>query len=484
MRDVRGWIGTGVLVLGVGVLGWWARGNDAVEMQATVTDAAKAVAAGAVHGVQTDVSGRDIRVSGIADGPEERDALVAALNGVKGRRVVVDDLTVLDRVSPFTLNVTKAEGAALSATGHVPTEAVRGDLSGLLGDSAAGLTLAAGAPVGWADLAKAGIAALGPMNSGEMALADGALSVRGVVNGPAERDAAMAALAGMPQGAASVDLELLDDGTPPAYDLTFDAGNGARLSGKLPRGLSAEGIAGALGLTAVVSDAKTALLGDEGDLGLLGKLKAWLPRVETLRVQQGAEGATVAAGVAKGVNAEALREAMAADLGDAAALDVATATPSAEEGAERVNVLTGKRERLSGGYWLQIPEFAVGRATCQEVSDGVLTTRTVNFLSGSDQLDAGALEVLNEIASVVRECVVTGGLKAEIGGHTDSSGNADSNRRLSQLRAAAVRSALIERGVPREALVSKGYGADQPVADNETEEGRAKNRRTTVIWSE
>ena len=187
---MRGWIGTGVLVLGVGVLGWWARGNDAVEMQAAVTDAAKAVAAGAVHGVQTEVSGRDIRVSGIADGPEERDALVSALNGVKGRRVVVDDLTVLDRVSPFTLNVAKAEGGALSATGHVPTEAVRGDLSGLLGDSAAGVTLAAGAPAGWADLAKAGIAALGPMNRGEMALADGALSVRGVVNGPAERDAA------------------------------------------------------------------------------------------------------------------------------------------------------------------------------------------------------------------------------------------------------------------------------------------------------
>ena len=68
-----------------------------------------------------------------------------------------------------------------------------------------------------------------------------------------------------------------------------------------------------------------------------------------------------------------------------------------------------------------------------------------------------------------------------IEGHTDSRGNPNSNQLLSQKRADSVRDALIAAGVSANRMTSIGMGEDNPVADNETEEGRAKNRRVDVI---
>ena len=65
----------------------------------------------------------------------------------------------------------------------------------------------------------------------------------------------------------------------------------------------------------------------------------------------------------------------------------------------------------------------------------------------------------------------------EIGGHTDNSGDPASNVTLSQQRADAVRAYLIQQGVDANALVTKGYGDSKPVASNETDEGKFRNRR-------
>ncbi|WP_372651919.1 OmpA family protein [Draconibacterium sp.] len=72
------------------------------------------------------------------------------------------------------------------------------------------------------------------------------------------------------------------------------------------------------------------------------------------------------------------------------------------------------------------------------------------------------------------------GLKVEIQGHTDSSGNPESNLELSKLRAKSVVDYLVENGIPGGRLQSEGYGDTKPVATNETVEGRRLNRRTTI----
>ncbi|WP_319228706.1 OmpA family protein [Draconibacterium orientale] len=72
------------------------------------------------------------------------------------------------------------------------------------------------------------------------------------------------------------------------------------------------------------------------------------------------------------------------------------------------------------------------------------------------------------------------GLKVEIQGHTDSSGNPESNLELSKLRAKSVVDYLVENGIPGSRLQSQGYGDTKAVATNETVEGRRLNRRTTI----
>jgi OmpA-OmpF porin, OOP family len=70
--------------------------------------------------------------------------------------------------------------------------------------------------------------------------------------------------------------------------------------------------------------------------------------------------------------------------------------------------------------------------------------------------------------------------RIEIGGHTDNIGTAAKNMKLSQERAQSIVNYLISKGIGAERLVAKGYGATDPVAENNTDEGRQRNRRTEV----
>ena len=67
--------------------------------------------------------------------------------------------------------------------------------------------------------------------------------------------------------------------------------------------------------------------------------------------------------------------------------------------------------------------------------------------------------------------------RIEISGYTSNTGSRERNLLLSKNRAEAVKKYLVKRGLPVTLFICKGYGPDQPIADNETEEGRAENRR-------
>lgn len=82
-----------------------------------------------------------------------------------------------------------------------------------------------------------------------------------------------------------------------------------------------------------------------------------------------------------------------------------------------------------------------------------------------------------EVASVLEGCPDA---KVEVAGHTDSTGSASINLRVSEQRAQAVVEYLVRRGVAEERLTAVGYGEAEPVADNGTREGRARNRRVEL----
>ncbi|WP_447528632.1 OmpA family protein [Vreelandella sp. TE19] len=103
--------------------------------------------------------------------------------------------------------------------------------------------------------------------------------------------------------------------------------------------------------------------------------------------------------------------------------------------------------------------------------------QNVNFEFDSAQLTAGAQQVLNGVAE---RLVNNPDVRVSIEGHTDSVGSAEYNRELSQRRAESVASYLAQRGVPANDMRSIGYGEDRPVTTNDTDQGRAQNRRVEL----
>ena len=106
---------------------------------------------------------------------------------------------------------------------------------------------------------------------------------------------------------------------------------------------------------------------------------------------------------------------------------------------------------------------------------GVVTeARKITFDPGSATITANSNPIVNDIAEILQRCP---NLRIRIAGYTDSQGREEMNQQLSQQRAEAVLSALRSRRVPVSTFEAVGYGEADPIADNDTEDGREANRR-------
>ena len=104
----------------------------------------------------------------------------------------------------------------------------------------------------------------------------------------------------------------------------------------------------------------------------------------------------------------------------------------------------------------------------------VFSTGTVEFELATVDLTASSLEVLERAAAVLKRYP---SVRVEIQGHTDNEDSSEHNQRLSQERADVVWAYLIGQGIDADRMTARGYGEDQPIATNDTAEGRARNRR-------
>lgn len=96
------------------------------------------------------------------------------------------------------------------------------------------------------------------------------------------------------------------------------------------------------------------------------------------------------------------------------------------------------------------------------------------FNTASATIKDESFPVLDAVVKVMQD---NPNYKLNVDGHTDNTGNADSNMELSQKRAESARNYIIEKGISADRITAKGYGSNKPAGDNSTEEGRAKNRR-------
>ncbi len=115
-------------------------------------------------------------------------------------------------------------------------------------------------------------------------------------------------------------------------------------------------------------------------------------------------------------------------------------------------------------------------AQCNQTAQGLLANGNINFVSNSADMLEESLPLLERITGVVLAC---SGNEATVtvAGHTDSLGGDAANQQLSEARAQSVAQYMIARGVDAKALQPVGFGETQPIANNDTTEGRAANRR-------
>ncbi len=116
-------------------------------------------------------------------------------------------------------------------------------------------------------------------------------------------------------------------------------------------------------------------------------------------------------------------------------------------------------------------------AAPEPVVKEVINLDGVTFKTGSNQLTGASLNTLDSVAQQLK---AKPGTKIIVVGHTDNRGDSSKNLKLSQARAETVMEHLITQGVGASQLTARGYGDTEAVASNDTNEGRAKNRRVEL----
>jgi outer membrane protein OmpA-like peptidoglycan-associated protein len=159
--------------------------------------------------------------------------------------------------------------------------------------------------------------------------------------------------------------------------------------------------------------------------------------------------------------------------------------------------LTAKVVKNGKEIWVKLDVYNDGRdftlnvleveAMVQEVTaDAMYNALTkdgfmalyINFATGKSAIKPESMPIVEQIAALMKAHT---DLKLSIEGHTDNVGTAASNKTLSEQRAKAVLDAVVKQGIAANLMTAVGWGQDKPVADNRTEEGRAKNRRVEIV---
>jgi outer membrane protein OmpA-like peptidoglycan-associated protein len=212
-------------------------------------------------------------------------------------------------------------------------------------------------------------------------------------------------------------------------------------------------------------------------------------RADAEAARQQAEDARAQAEAAKAeaerLKAEALQAKQEAEAAKAQAeaqqQQLAAEADKARQAAEEADRLRQQAEKEKADLRAQLLQQLNAVLATRDTARGLIANMSdVLFKTGSYELLAGARERLAKVSGIV---LAHPGLHLDVEGHTDSVGSDDYNMQLSQHRAEAVRNYFIEQGVPQDAIVAHGFGKTQPVASNDTPEGRQQNRRVELVLS-
>ena len=405
------------------------------------------------------VAGRDVTFAADAFSEDGRRGAVASVAAVPGVRLVNDETQLVPEAKPFVwsaerdvVRVTLGGSAPLPATKGRLLEAARATLGGV--EVVDQMNLSRGAPPRFDNAALLMLDQIWKLKDGKITISDAKVSLAGMARELGGREAIAAALKNLPEGFSVAANEIK---APPYIFQAYK-----------------DPVAVTLTLTGYVPDnnAHAALVAAAGRKFFNEKV------VDNIKASLGAPSG--------------FANAVVPALGALSRLSTGTLVVSEREvklsgdafyDAAAAQIRAGLKDFPQG--WQFKADISVKPASapvdgtvCQQLFSGLLAKGKIRFESGRATIDPDSAGLLDRLIETALRCPSA---NIEIAGHTDADGEDGFNQALSEKRAQAVMDFLVKAGLPAERFTAMGYGSTQPVASNDTDEGKAQNRRIDFV---
>lgn len=402
------------------------------------------------------VKGRDVRLSADAFSPEGQATAVGQVESVPGVRLVNDATRLIGEAKPYywsaerdVVRVTLGGNTPLPVSRARLLEAARGALNGV--EVADRMAFARGAPSRFDQAALLLVDQLPKLKDGKLTIVDTKVSLTGMAREIGGRESVMAALRGLPDGFTVVSNEL--KAPPYIFQANKDpVATTLKLSGYVPDNAVHAAIVEAARRKFVyekVVDTLKASIGAPRDFAAaVTRALQSLSRLST--------GTLVVSDREVKLSGDALYDVAAAEIRDSLPREL----PQSWKAVVEISVK---------------PQAApVDASVCQQLFRYPLAKAQIRFETNSAKIDSDSAGLLDQLAEIAQRCPTT---RIEISGHTDGDGSDEVNQALSEKRAQAVVDKMVSLGLPAERFTPIGFGNQLPIAPNDTEDGKAQNRR-------
>ncbi len=405
------------------------------------------------------VDGRDVTLGADAFSEDGRRGAVALVQAVPGVRVVNDETRLVPEAKPFVwsaerdvVRVTLGGSAPLPATKGRLLEAARASLGGV--EVVDQMNLARGAPSRFDNAALLLIDQIGKLKDGKITISDSSVTLSGMARELGGREAIAAALRNLPEG-----FKVANDIKAPPY--VFQAYKDPvavtlTLSGYVPDNAVHAAVVAAAGRKffseKVVDNLKASVGAPSGFAATVVPALGALSRLST--------GTLVVSDREVKLSGDALYDAAAAEIRSGLSKEF----PQGFQYKDDISVKPAAAP--------------VDGTVCQQLFSELLSKGSIRFEPARASIDPDSAGLLDRLIETALRCP---GTNIEIAGHTDTGGDGASNQMLSEKRAQAVADYLVKAGLPPDRFTAVGYGSTQPVATNDTDEGKAQNRRIEFL---
>ncbi|GAC1336016.1 MAG: OmpA family protein [Bradyrhizobium sp.] len=407
-----------------------------------------------------EVSGRDVSLAADAFSEDGRRSALASVEAVPGVRLVNDETRLVPEARPFVWSaerdvarVTLGGNAPLPASKSRLLEAARAGLGGV--DVADQMNLARGAPPRFDNAALLLLDQIGKLKDGKVAISDTRISVSGMARDLGGREAIAAALKNLPEGFSVAANEIK---APPYIFQAYKdpVAVTLTLTGYVPDNTVHAAIAGA---------AKRKFFNEKVVDNLKASVGAPARFVNAVTPALGvlwrlSKGTQVVSDREIKLSGDAFYEAAAAQIRDNLAKDFPQGW------------------QVNADISVKPAAAPVDATVCQQLFSDLLAREKIRFEARRATIDPDSIGLLDRLIETALRCP---NANIEIAGHTDADGQDAFNQSLSEKRAQAVIDYLVKAGLPANRFTAMGYGSTQPIAGNDTDEGKAQNRRIDFL---